>query len=140
MYLEKEAIDYFRRYEFYLPVYSIQQGDNRSRIIGHNMEFEQYNPYNPGDNIRDIDWKVFARSDKLFVKNYGSDLRSRVRIIIDNSKSMAYGDKLETAKRIAAIFQHILTNRKNQVFLSVINDYYSDYERLLVSNLEETLE
>lgn len=139
MYLEKSAIDYFRRYEFCLPVLSMQHGDNPSRVIGRNLEFEQYSRYYPGDNVRDIDWKIYARSDKLFIKNFGSDLNSRVRIIIDVSKSMDYGGKIEIAKQITAIFHYLLSAQKNKVFLSTVSNYYEDYGRIFSANLEDSL-
>jgi fructoselysine 6-kinase len=66
MYLEKEALDYFRKFDmtdsFLLPLLSNQYGDIFSRKPGRNMEFEQYREYSAGDNLKDIDWKVYARS------------------------------------------------------------------------------
>jgi uncharacterized protein (DUF58 family) len=139
MYLEKEAIDFFRRYDMELPATAKRNGDDPSRILGRNLEFEQYNLYYPGDDIRDIDWKVYGRTDKLFVKKYGSDISANVRIIIDNSASMEYRDKLETAKRIAAILTYLLQSRKAGVWLSTVNNTYRDMGRLTLGTLEETL-
>jgi uncharacterized protein (DUF58 family) len=147
MYLEKEALDYFRKYDllnsFLLPFLSGQYGEIYSRKIGRNLEFEQYREYTPGDNLKDIDWKVYARSDKLFIRNYGSDINTRVRIIIDNSRSMDYPDspvsKLETAKKITAIFSSLLIREKNTVSLSIINNDYNDYGRIYLSDLENIL-
>ncbi|NPV00714.1 MAG: DUF58 domain-containing protein [Brevinematales bacterium] len=139
MYLEKEAIDFFRRYDLELPATANRHGDDPSRILGRNLEFEQYNLYYPGDDIRDIDWKVYGRTDKLFVKKYGSDISANVRIIIDNSASMGYRGKLETAKRISAILAYLLQSRKAGVWLSTVNNAYRDLGRLTLGTLEETL-
>ncbi|OHD57146.1 MAG: hypothetical protein A2Y33_09490 [Spirochaetes bacterium GWF1_51_8] len=139
MYLEKEAIDFFRRYDLVLPPLARRHGDDPSRILGRNLEFEQYNLYHPGDDIRDIDWKVYGRTDKLFVKNYGSDITTNVRILIDNSESMAYHGKVEIAKKIAAIMAYLLHSRKAGVWVSTVNSEYRDMGRLTLSNLEETL-
>lgn len=146
MYLEKEAIDYFRKYDIiYFLVRSIlldHPGDIPSRKIGRNLEFEQYKEYIPGDSLKDVDWKVFSRTDKLFVKNYQSDVQSRIRIIIDNSESMNFPDKnskLENAKKTTAIFYHLLSEENCIVNLSVINSEYYDYKRLNNENIEDIL-
>lgn len=139
MFLEKEATDYFRKYELILPVKRGRLGNSPSRIIGRNMEFEQYHPYYPGDNIKDIDWKILARSDKLFVKNYGSDLSSEIRIILDISESMNYRDKFDIARKLCAIFFAVLNKQHNHVYLSTIRNGYKDHGRLNLQQLESTL-
>lgn len=136
MYLEKTALDYFRKMEIRLPVSSQRYGNSPSRAIGRNLEFEQFSPYQPGNNIKDIDWKVFARSDKLFVRNYGSDLSTNVRIILDNSASFDFGDKLENAKKLTALFHAILSNGRHRVSFATINDRYQDYGQVTRESLE----
>lgn len=148
MYLEKEALDYFRNDDvlkgFLFHLLSFHYGEISSRRIGRNYEFEQYRPYTPGDDPRDIDWKVYARSDKLFIKNYGTDTNADVRIVLDVSLSMDYpkgeGSKLETAKRITAIFSSLLLNKSNNVSLSVLNNCYTDLGKTTSGSLEDMLE
>ncbi len=147
MYLEKEAIEYFRKYDFLknilLKITSHDFGEIPSRRIGRNMEFEQYREYIPGDEVRDIDWKVYARSGKAFIKNYGSDASFKIRIILDNSLSMNYpggpDSKLETAKKIIAVLTYLLINAKNNIFLSVLNETYTDLGRISLNYLEDIL-
>lgn len=148
MYLEKEALDYFRNDDvlkgFLFHLLSLHYGEINSRRIGRNYEFEQYRPYSPGDDLRDIDWKVYARSDKLFIKNYGTDTNADVRIILDVSLSMNYpkgpGSKLETAKKISAIFSSLLWNKSNNVSFSILNTEYSDLGRITSSSMQNILE
>jgi hypothetical protein len=147
MYLEEEAIDYFRNVDILedfpavLPAY--RGGQIPSRRLGRNLEFEQYREYTPGDEFRDIDWKVFARNNKLFVKNYGSDIVADFRIILDNSQSMDYPEgissKLSTAKKITAILSYLLINKRNRVSISVLNQTFTDYGRIHKDTLEKTL-
>ena len=148
MYLEKEALDYFRNDDvlkgFLFHLHSSHTGEIPSRRLGRNYEFEQYRPYVPGDDLRDIDWKVYARSDRLFIKNYGMDTNADVRIILDVSLSMNYPkgafSKLETAKKITAIFSNLLLNKSNRVRLSLLNAEYSDLGQINASNLQNILE
>ena len=139
MYLEKEAVDYFRKFDFSLNRHLRFIGDNSSRKLGRNMEFEQYNQYHPGDDVKDIDWKVFARTDKIFVKNYGSDLNAKTRIVMDVSGSMEYAGKLEETKRICAILYKTLADQGCAVSLSTISERLTDCGRLMLTNLEDIL-
>lgn len=148
MYLEKEAVDFFRNDDvlrsFLFQHHSDRYGEIRSRKPGRNYEFEQYRPYAPGDDLRDMDWKVYARSDRLFVKNYGTDINARVRIFIDASKSMNYpsgkDSKLHTAKKTAAVLSHLLLRKGNEVALSAIQTSVKDLGPVQRNTLEEQLE
>lgn len=140
MYLEKAALDYFRRYAVSLPRPSKMHGEKASRVLGQNLEFEQFSPYTPGDNLRDIDWKAFARSGKLFVKNYGSDLNADTRIVIDISASMNYEKKRITALKTAACLTALLLASKNPVTLASVGEEYREHGRVSIKNLEQKLE
>jgi uncharacterized protein (DUF58 family) len=115
MYLEQEAVDFFRKYEIQLPARGKSHVNNQSRVSGRNLEFEKYKQYVPGDDIRGIDWKVYGRTEKLFLKNYGSDLSSKVRFVLDASESMNFGGKFQYMKSVAAIFFYLLNVQKNEV-------------------------
>lgn len=117
MFLEQQAIDYFRQTDFILPVLGHRQGEYSSRVLGRNQEFEQYNAYRPGDNIRDLDWKVYGRSHRLFIRKYGADLGSKIRLILDTSRSMDWEDKAERARKTAAILIYLLQKQKCRVSL-----------------------
>lgn len=140
MYLEKEAVDFFRKYEIQLPARGKSHGNNPSRISGRNLEFEKYKQYVPGDDIRGIDWKVYGRTEKLFLKNYGSDISSKVRFVLDSSESMNFGGKFEYMKSTAAIFFYLLNAQKNDVRFSTISEDYKDLGLTGRSTLETVLD
>ncbi len=68
-------------------------GLHRSPHLGFSVNFAEYRPYRPGDDIRKIDWKVFARLDRFFVKEYEGETNTSIHLILDCSRSMAYGSK-----------------------------------------------
>jgi len=67
-------------------------GMHRSPYFGQSVEFVQHRQYTPGDEIRRIDWKVYARQDRLHVKQYEEETNLRLHLLVDRSASMAYGD------------------------------------------------
>src|SRR3989449_10036172 len=67
------------------------QGLHRSPSLGFSVDFAAYRQYMPGDEIRRIDWNVFSRSDKLYVKLYEGETNTRVLVLLDISGSMNYG-------------------------------------------------
>ena len=81
-------------------------GLHRSGRLGLSMEFAQHRAYLPGDEIRRIDWRVFARTDRYYVKQYEAETHATVTILLDISKSMAYGTgaltKLDYGRYLAA--------------------------------------
>jgi len=72
------------------PIRGRYAGRHASRQRGHCIEFNDYREYIPGDEIGDIDWKAYARSDRLFIKNYEHQTDMTVGLLIDASASMAY--------------------------------------------------
>src|SRR5262245_29040651 len=85
------------------------KGDRLSRRRGHSNEFADFRPYVAGDDLRFLDWNVYARLDRLFLKLFLEEEDLRLRILIDRSPSMDYGDppKLEYARKIAAALGYI---------------------------------
>jgi uncharacterized protein (DUF58 family) len=81
-------------------------GLHRSPYLGFSVNFAEYRAYQPGDDIRKIDWKVFARLDRYFVKEYEGETNTRLTLILDSSRSMGYGTtgvrKLEYGQFLAA--------------------------------------
>ena len=65
-------------------------GLHKSPFHGFSVEFAEHRIYNQGESTRHIDWKLFARSDKLFVKKYEEETNLRCRLIVDTSSSMLY--------------------------------------------------
>ena len=81
-------------------------GLHRSPHLGFSVNFAEYNPYRPGDDIRRIDWKVYARTDRFFIKEYEGETNTSIHLILDCSRSMSYGThgitKLEYGQFLAA--------------------------------------
>jgi uncharacterized protein (DUF58 family) len=71
-------------------------GLHRSPHLGFSVNFAEYSPYRPGDDIRKIDWKVYARTDRFFIKNYEGETNTSVHLILDCSRSMSYGSRAIT--------------------------------------------
>ena len=85
------------------------KGERRSLNRGASVEFADYRTYELGDDLRHIDWNVYARLDRLFLKLFNAEEDLPIFILIDNSTSMDFGQptKLECAKRIAAALSYI---------------------------------
>lgn len=79
-------------------------GERASRYTGKGLIFKDYTTYTPGDDFRTIDWKVFARLDKLFIKRHEEERNLTLHIIIDHSASMGFGHKKFTKAEYAAMF------------------------------------
>lgn len=96
------------------PRASAQLGLHASRSHGSGLEFAQYRAYEPGDEIRQLDWKLFARSDRLFVRDAERDSATQVWLLLDTTESMSQDDrarpgyrKLDCAKTLAAALVEI---------------------------------
>ncbi|MDX2198059.1 MAG: DUF58 domain-containing protein [Phycisphaerae bacterium] len=96
-------------------------GMHRSIYRGNSVEFAEHRPYVPGDDIRHIDWRLFGRKDRLFIKQYEEETNLRLHILLDVSASMNYGqggaNKLEYAKHLAASLAYVVLNQHDFVGL-----------------------
>lgn len=88
---------------------SRQKGERRSKRKGESAEFADYRNYVVGDDLRHIDWNIYARLDKLFLKLFLEEEELNVSVLLDVSKSMEYGEpaKAMYAKRVAAAMAYI---------------------------------
>lgn len=77
-------------------------GLHRSPYHGFSVEFTEYRQYTPGDDPRYLDWKVYARSDRFFIKKFEDETNLRCQLLVDQSRSMAYGSVGYTKARYAA--------------------------------------
>ncbi len=95
--------DEAKNYKFKIPRKNIKGriGDRLGNGVGNSLEFQEYKDYEPGDEIRHIDWRVYGKTDKLIVKRYQEELQPRVDVITDLSRSLQYPDKFKAA---AAMF------------------------------------
>jgi len=106
-----------------------QQGERRSKKKGQSVEFADYRAYVVGDDLRFIDWNLYARLDKLFLRLFMEEEDLSVSLVIDASASMDYGDpnKLLYAKRVAAALGYIGLVHYNRVNLYAFNDTIVDH-------------
>src|ERR1700691_630407 len=74
-----------------LIVEGLMAGMHRSPYQGMSVEFAQHRQYVPGDDIRHVDWKVFAKTDKIYLKQYLEETNLHLICVVDSSESMGYG-------------------------------------------------
>jgi uncharacterized protein (DUF58 family) len=112
-------------------------GLHKSPFHGFSVEFAEHRAYNSGESTRHIDWKLYARTDKLFVKRYEEETNLRCHLVLDASSSMYYPAKAETkefnkvefAVHAAAAFIQMLRKQRDAVGLTVFSDHVKLAER-----------
>jgi len=100
-------------------------GMHKSPYHGFSVEFSEHRSYNPGDEIRNIDWKIWGKTDKYFVKEYEEETNLLSHIILDQSSSMSYSStsitKLEYAKTLAASLAYLMLKQQDGVGLTLFD-------------------
>lgn len=133
-------------------------GLHKSPFHGFSVEFAEHRLYNPGDSTRNIDWKVYARTDKLFTKRFEEETNLRCQIVIDSSSSMYFPDagdkdtgavnKLRFSSLAAAALMNLLKKQRDAFGLSIFSDKLDIHTRcksstthykLLLSHLDRLL-
>ena len=101
-------------------------GLHRSPYHGFSVEFAEYRPYMPGDSIKTIDWKVFAKTDRTYVKVFEEETNLIANLLVDKSGSMGFPvegtTKLEYAGMLAASLTYLLVRQQDAVGLCVFDD------------------
>ena len=98
-------------------------GMHRSPFHGISVEFSEYRDYQPGDDLRHLDWQLYARSNRLCIKKYTQETNVRVYVVIDTSASMKYrgseawGSKLEVSKTLAVALTSMMLRQNDAVGL-----------------------
>jgi len=94
-------------------------GMHKSPYHGFSVEFAEHREYAPGDDLKHLDWKVFGRTDRLYIKEYELETNLRSHILLDTSESMDYGSKettkLELASHIAASMAYLILRQQDSV-------------------------
>ena len=107
------------------------KGIHRSTYHGFSVEFSEYRQYTPGDDPRYLDWRLFARTDRYYVKRFEDETNLRCHLVLDTSRSMNYrsGDysKSEYARTAAATIAYFLTLQRDAVGLLTFEDRITDY-------------
>ncbi|OIO14967.1 MAG: DUF58 domain-containing protein [Ignavibacteria bacterium CG_4_8_14_3_um_filter_37_9] len=107
-------------------------GLHKSPYHGFSIEFSQHRPYMQGDSPKDIDWKVYGKSDRFYVKQYEEETNLKSYILLDVSKSMTFSSagrisKLGYASQLAASLSYLMLKQKDAVSLSVYADSIKKY-------------
>ncbi len=96
-------------------------GLHRSPYHGFSVEFTEYRQYSPGDDLRYLDWRLYARSDRYYIKRFEDETNLRCWLLVDLSRSMGYGsleyDKAAYAKTVAATIAYFLSLQRDAVGL-----------------------
>lgn len=158
---QKELISGFKHLELLASqvVEGFISGMHKSPFHGFSAEFAEHKIYNSGESTKNIDWKLFAKTDRLYSKRYEEETNLRCHLIIDNSSSMYY-PKLESGQVFyknkigfsvlaSAVLMNLLKKQRDAVGLSVFSDKYDFYapekgsdrhHRMLLNILEDLLE
>ena len=134
-------------------------GMHKSPFHGFSAEFSEHKVYNSGESTKHMDWKLYAKTDRLYTKRYEEETNLRCHIIIDNSSSMHYPklssgqlfyeNKIGFSVLASAVLMNILKKQRDAVGLSVFSDSYEYYapekgsdrhHRMLLNVLENLLE
>ena len=106
-------------------------GLHKSPFRGFSVEFTEYSHYNPGDDIRHVDWKLYARSDKYYIKQYEDETNVRCHILLDSSASMGYGSgdvtKLEFARTLASALAYFMIRQRDAVGMIIFDEKIREF-------------
>ena len=132
-FLHPEAIKRIARMEIRARhvVEGFLSGMHRSPYHGFSVEFTEYRQYTPGDDPRYLDWRVFARTDRYFIKKYEDETNLRVQLLVDQSRSMDYGSrgftKATYAATLAATLAYFLHLQGDAVGLMTFDEKVREY-------------
>jgi uncharacterized protein (DUF58 family) len=107
-------------------VEGFMSGSNKSQSVGAGQEFSQYRSYEPGDDLRQLDWKMYARSERYYIKQAEIETNITVKFMLDASHSMAYVEngvsKFQYAKVLIAALAYLARKQSDTFGLYVVND------------------
>ncbi len=116
-------------------------GLHKSPFHGFSVEFAEHRLYNPGDSLRNVDWKVYARSDRMFVKRYEEETNLRCQLVVDASSSMYFPghrdrdhNKLVFSAQAAAALMYLLQKQRDAFGLTTYADDVAYQSRQRASN------
>lgn len=108
-------------------------GLHRSPDFGFSQEFAEYRSYTPGDDLRHVDWNVFARTEKAFLKRYRGETNSQLTVMLDASASMTYTShkitKLDYSRFVAASLAYLANQQRDAAGVIVFDDDVRNYIR-----------
>lgn len=154
--INRTKIEQFKNLEFLAKgvVEGFITGLHKSPFHGFSVEFAEHRLYNTGESTRHIDWKLFARSEKLFIKRYEEETNLRCQILIDTSSSMLFPknattNKLQFSVYAAAALCELLKQQRDAFGLTLFNEHIQTHlnakgspmhQKLVYNELENLLE
>jgi uncharacterized protein (DUF58 family) len=112
-------------------VEGFMSGLHRSPYHGFSVEFTEYRQYSPGDDLRYLDWRLFARSDRYYIKRFEDETNLRCHLLVDLSRSMTFSttsySKSDYARTMAATFGYFLSLQRDAVGLMTFDDRMIEY-------------
>jgi len=115
-------------------------GLHRSIYLGLSLDFAEHRPYMPGDDIRRIDWRLFGRTDRHYIKLFEAETNANFSVLLDISRSMSYGShevtKLDYARYLAACLTYFSRHQRDRVGLVTFDDDVVDYIPPSARNLD----
>ena len=106
-------------------------GLHRSPYLGLSLDFAEHRPYNPGDDLRRMDWRLWARTDRYYVKEFEAETNANFVTLLDVSASMGYGSggitKLDYARYLAACLSYFSRQQRDRVGLITFDDRVREY-------------
>jgi uncharacterized protein (DUF58 family) len=112
-------------------VEGVLSGLHRSPYHGFSVEFSEYRQYTDGDDLRFLDWRLFARSDRYYIKRFEDETNLRCWLLVDLSRSMGFGSlgyaKADYAKTAAATFAYFLSLQRDAVGLITFDEQIQEY-------------
>jgi uncharacterized protein (DUF58 family) len=119
-------------------------GLHRSPNLGASMDFAEHRAYMPGDDLRRIDWRLFGRSDRYFVKEFEADTNTNLLLLLDISASMGFGSggisKLQYAKYLASCLGYFSSRQRDRVGLVTFANGIVDYVPPAIKHLSIVLQ
>jgi uncharacterized protein (DUF58 family) len=114
-----------------IVVQGFLSGLHRSPHHGFSVEFSEYRQYSPGDDTRYVDWKLFARSDRYYIKRFEDETNLRCHLLVDLSRSMGFGSidytKAEYARTCAATLAYFLSTQRDAVGLVTFDQRIAEF-------------
>ncbi len=126
------------RYQFFAPadaarvgklqftarqvVEGVITGQHKSPHKGFSVEFSEHRDYQPGDEVRHLDWRAFGRTDRYYVKLYEQETNLRATLVLDTSNSMAFGGKLDYGRHLCACLAYLLSTQQDLAGFVAVDD------------------
>jgi len=118
-------------------------GLHRSPYFGASVDFAEHRGYMPGDDIRRVDWKLFGRTDRFYIKEYEADTNANFSVLLDVSKSMGFGSrgitKLEYGKILAGCLTYMVHRQRDRVGFAAFDEDLVEFVPSSAKHMDVTL-